>query len=46
MNKLKLALVGCGRISNNHFGAIETHADRVDLTDVCDINPEALEQAV
>lgn len=44
--KLRLALVGCGRISANHFGAMETHADSVELVDVCDINPVALEAAV
>jgi predicted dehydrogenase len=31
-------LVGCGRIANNHFGAIEGHADSVELVDVCDVN--------
>jgi UDP-N-acetyl-2-amino-2-deoxyglucuronate dehydrogenase len=44
--KLRLALVGCGRISANHFGAMETHAESVELVDVCDINPVALEAAV
>lgn len=40
--KIRLALVGCGRISNNHFSAIEQHADRVELVDVCDVDPQAL----
>jgi UDP-N-acetyl-2-amino-2-deoxyglucuronate dehydrogenase len=44
--KIKLALVGCGRIAANHFGAIEKHSDRVELVDVCDIDPKALEKAV
>jgi UDP-N-acetyl-2-amino-2-deoxyglucuronate dehydrogenase len=44
--KLRLALVGCGRISANHFGAMETHADSIEVVDVCDINPEALSAAV
>ena len=44
--KLRFALVGCGRISNNHFSAIEAHSDRCEITDVCDIEPEALEAAV
>lgn len=44
--KIRLALVGCGRIATNHFGAIEKHADRVELVDVCDVNAAALEQAV
>ncbi|RXZ43117.1 Gfo/Idh/MocA family protein [Crenobacter cavernae] len=44
--KIRFALVGCGRIANNHFGALEQHADRVELTDVCDIDPAALAAAV
>jgi UDP-N-acetyl-2-amino-2-deoxyglucuronate dehydrogenase len=44
--KIRFALVGCGRISANHFGAIEQHADSVELVDVCDVNPVALSQAV
>lgn len=43
--RIRLALVGCGRISANHFGAIEKHSDRVELTDVCDVDPGALEKA-
>jgi UDP-N-acetyl-2-amino-2-deoxyglucuronate dehydrogenase len=44
--KIRLALVGCGRISANHFGAIEKHAERVELVDVCDVDALALESAV
>ena len=44
--KIKAALVGCGRIANNHFSAIEKHSERIQLVDVCDINLEALQQAV
>ena len=44
--KVRLALIGCGRIAKNHFAAIEQHRDRVELVDVCDINPVALAQAV
>lgn len=44
--KIRLALVGCGRIAANHFGAIEKHADRVELVDVCDVSATALEKAV
>lgn len=44
--KIKVALVGCGRIANNHFGAMEKHADRMEVVDVCDVDPVALEQAV
>ena len=44
--KIKVALVGCGRIANNHFGAMEKHADRMEVVEVCDVDHEALEQAV
>lgn len=44
--KIRLALVGCGRIAVNHFSSIESHAERVELVDVCDVDPEALAQAV
>lgn len=44
--KIRFALVGSGRIANNHFSAIEQHADRCELVDVCDSNPGALDAAV
>lgn len=44
--KVRFALVGCGRIAQNHFAAMATHAERCDLVDVCDTNPAALEAAV
>ncbi|WP_350203419.1 Gfo/Idh/MocA family oxidoreductase [Algiphilus sp.] len=44
--KIRFALVGCGRIAKNHLGAIEQHADRCELVDVCDTDPKALKAAV
>jgi UDP-N-acetyl-2-amino-2-deoxyglucuronate dehydrogenase len=44
--KIRFALAGCGRIAANHFGAIEKHAARCELVDVCDVDPAALEAAV
>ncbi|HET8730654.1 MAG TPA: Gfo/Idh/MocA family oxidoreductase [Moraxellaceae bacterium] len=44
--KVRFALVGCGRIAQNHFAAMEKHADRCELVDVCDIEPAALQAAV
>ena len=44
--KIRFALVGCGRISANHFDALEKHADQAELVDVCDIDPEALQKAM
>lgn len=40
--KINIALVGCGRISANHFRAIEEHKDRLTLTAVCDTNLDTL----
>ncbi len=44
--KIRFALVGCGRIAQNHFAAIKQHAERAELVGVCDIAPEPLEAAV
>ncbi|HMC15492.1 MAG TPA: Gfo/Idh/MocA family oxidoreductase [Albitalea sp.] len=44
--KLRLALVGCGRIAQNHFAALKLHAERVELVAVCDNQHGALEQAM
>ncbi|MCF7992974.1 MAG: Gfo/Idh/MocA family oxidoreductase [Thiohalocapsa sp.] len=43
--RLKLAIVGCGRIARRHFEAAEHHADRIDVTAVCDPDPIARERA-
>ncbi|HCU13357.1 MAG TPA: oxidoreductase, partial [Gemmatimonadetes bacterium] len=40
----RIALVGCGRISKNHFEAIE-QIDGLDLVAVCDADPERAAQA-
>jgi UDP-N-acetyl-2-amino-2-deoxyglucuronate dehydrogenase len=44
--KIKIALVGCGRIADKHFEAIKKHSDSVELTGVCDTDAKALEKAV
>ena len=44
--KLRFAITGCGRISENHFCALEKHADRVELVAVCDIDDGALKKAM
>lgn len=43
---IRFAVVGCGRISANHFEAIERHAGRAELVAVCDTHQAALERAV
>jgi UDP-N-acetyl-2-amino-2-deoxyglucuronate dehydrogenase len=44
--KIRIALVGCGRISAKHFEAMEAHAEDLELVGVCDTDPERLEAAV
>lgn len=39
-------MAGCGRISKNHFDALATHAEDVELVDVCDPSASALRAAV
>jgi len=43
--KIRFALVGAGRIAANHFGAIEKHAERVELDAVCDVDQAAVAAA-
>jgi UDP-N-acetyl-2-amino-2-deoxyglucuronate dehydrogenase len=38
---IRFALVGCGRISANHFEALAAHADAAELVGVADIDPAA-----
>jgi UDP-N-acetyl-2-amino-2-deoxyglucuronate dehydrogenase len=47
-SKLRVALVGCGRISANHFQALQQHAGNAALAEwvaVCDTDPAALAAA-
>jgi UDP-N-acetyl-2-amino-2-deoxyglucuronate dehydrogenase len=40
--KIRMAIVGCGRISRNHFGSIEKHKDDIELVSVCDVDKRVL----
>ncbi len=40
--KIRIAIVGCGRISKNHFSSIEAHSDHTELAAVCDIDAKVL----
>lgn len=40
--KIRLAVVGCGRISKSHFGSLEKHAEYIELVGVCDNNLDTL----
>jgi UDP-N-acetyl-2-amino-2-deoxyglucuronate dehydrogenase len=42
---IRFALVGCGRIAQNHLGALAQHRDGAELVAVCDVDPEARKQA-
>lgn len=43
--RIRIGLVGCGRISANHIRAIAQHHDRAELVAICDTQPSRLEQA-
>ena len=40
--KIRIAIVGCGRIAKNHFASITTHTDDIELVAVCDIDQQVL----
>lgn len=42
--KIRLAIVGCGRISKNHFGSIEKHSEDIELAAICDTSMQVLEE--
>lgn len=42
---VRFALIGCGRIAQNHIEAIKRHHERAELVAVCDSDPEALASA-
>ena len=44
--KLRFAVVGCGRIAQSHFSALNQHASRAELVAVCDNHAERLATAV
>jgi UDP-N-acetyl-2-amino-2-deoxyglucuronate dehydrogenase len=43
--KIRFGVVGCGRISKNHFAALEKHTDRAELVAICDTDLNALSMA-
>ncbi len=43
--KIRIAVVGCGRISSKHFEAIKAHEGNLDLVGVCDTDPGRLQAA-
>lgn len=44
--KIRIAIVGCGKISSNHFNALSELKDQFELVAVCDNYPASLENAI
>jgi UDP-N-acetyl-2-amino-2-deoxyglucuronate dehydrogenase len=44
--KIRVAIIGCGRISKNHLEAIEKHRADVELVAFCDVDADTLNQHV
>ena len=40
--KIRIAIVGCGRISKNHFDSINSHTEDIQLVSICDNNQTVL----
>ncbi len=44
--KIRVGVVGCGRISNNHFNAISQYNEDLELVSVCDTDPVVLKEVL
>ena len=44
--KIRVAIVGCGRIAVNHLAAIEKHSANMELVSVCDVNHELVDEHI
>lgn len=44
--KIRLALVGSGKIAEKHLQAIELYREQLELVAVCDINPDTLQLSI
>ena len=42
--KIRHAIAGWGRISKNHFGSVEKHADNIEFIAICDNNARTLSE--
>lgn len=40
--KIKIAIVGCGRVSERHFHAVDLHRERAEIVAVCDTDTQVL----
>ena len=46
MKRIRLAIIGMGRISPNHVMAAKNNADAVEMVAVCDLLPENIEESL
>ncbi|MDA9781138.1 Gfo/Idh/MocA family oxidoreductase [Amylibacter sp.] len=44
--KLRIAVVGCGRISKKHFMALRDHAEDLSLVAACDVDDDAFSEEI
>jgi len=44
MIKIRIAIVGCGRISKNHFDSIYAHQNNIELISICEVNQKKLNE--
>lgn len=42
--KIRAAIVGCGRISKNHFNSIQVHEDELELIAICDNDVDTMKE--
>jgi UDP-N-acetyl-2-amino-2-deoxyglucuronate dehydrogenase len=42
--KIRIGIIGCGRVSKNHFGSIEKHSDEMELVAICDVDTAVLSE--
>jgi len=42
--KIRIAVAGCGRVSENHFAAIAQHSENLELAAVCDTDAQRLDK--
>ena len=45
MRQVKIAMVGCGGVSQMHFEGYVAHVDRVEIVAACDLDPNRVQQA-
>jgi UDP-N-acetyl-2-amino-2-deoxyglucuronate dehydrogenase len=43
--KIRIAVLGCGRISQSHFDSIQKHKEDIDLISICDTDDEVLSRS-